>query len=112
MSSIAARRANKRACQWQPNGMLSRGTHAYPGANGCLPRPIPGLRHSTTLGETIVWRHGLHTPSLSEVAADQQGVHAACRIRSSSTSVSPLMRKENRHALVTRACHRRILLGA
>ena len=34
MSSIAARRANKRACQWQPNGMLSRGTHAYPGANG------------------------------------------------------------------------------
>ena len=34
MSSIAARRANKRACQWQPNGMLSRRTHAYPGANG------------------------------------------------------------------------------
>jgi hypothetical protein len=37
MSSIAARRANKRAYQWQPNGMLSRGTHAYPGANGDEP---------------------------------------------------------------------------
>jgi hypothetical protein len=27
MSSIAARRANKRACPLQPNGILSRGTH-------------------------------------------------------------------------------------
>src|SRR5437899_13085172 len=34
MSSIAARRANKRVCQLQPNGMFSRGTYAYPGANG------------------------------------------------------------------------------
>ena len=33
MSSIAARRANKRVCQLQPNGMFSRGTYAYPGAN-------------------------------------------------------------------------------
>ena len=29
--------ANKRVSQWQPNGRLSRGTHAYPGANGGLP---------------------------------------------------------------------------
>jgi hypothetical protein len=34
MYSIAARRANQRVCQLQPNGMLSRGTQAYPGANG------------------------------------------------------------------------------
>ena len=27
MSSIAARRANKRVCPLQPNGILSRGTH-------------------------------------------------------------------------------------
>ena len=33
MSSIAARRANKRACPLQPNGILFRGTHVYPGAN-------------------------------------------------------------------------------
>jgi len=26
--------ANKRASQWQHNGRLSRGTQAYPGANG------------------------------------------------------------------------------
>ena len=37
MSSIAARQANKRVCQLQPNGMLSRGTHAYPGANASPP---------------------------------------------------------------------------
>ena len=33
MSSIAAKRVNTRVCQLQPNGMFSRGTHAYPGAN-------------------------------------------------------------------------------
>jgi hypothetical protein len=33
MSSIAARQVNTRVCQLQPNGMLSRGTQAYPGAN-------------------------------------------------------------------------------
>ena len=40
--------ANKRACRWQPNAVLSRGSHAYPGAYGwsrwggtgrrCVPR--------------------------------------------------------------------------
>src|SRR5262249_23054230 len=34
MSSIAARRVNTRVCQLQPNGTLSRGIQAYPGANG------------------------------------------------------------------------------
>ena len=32
--SIAAMQANKRVSQLQHNGRLSRGTHAYPGANG------------------------------------------------------------------------------
>ena len=34
MSSIAARRVNTRVGPLQPNGILSRGTQAYPGANG------------------------------------------------------------------------------
>jgi len=42
MSSIAARRVNTRACQLQPNGMVSRGTHAYPGANEALGCPWMG----------------------------------------------------------------------
>ena len=41
MSSIAARRANKRACPLQPNGILFRGTHVYPGANAHPPRAPP-----------------------------------------------------------------------
>src|SRR5213593_1334037 len=40
MSSIVAKRANKRVCPLQPNGMLSRGTHAYPGANGGSSTPM------------------------------------------------------------------------
>ena len=39
MSSIAARRANKRVCPLQPNGILSRGTH------GILAQ----------MGEAVVW---------------------------------------------------------
>ena len=49
MYSIAARRAHKRVCPLQPHGMLSRGTHAYPGANGYLtplsPLHVQLLRH-------------------------------------------------------------------
>lgn len=44
MYSIAARRANKRVCQLQPNGMLSRGIHAYPGANGAVGTPAVASR--------------------------------------------------------------------
>ena len=56
MSSIAARRVNTRACQLQPNGMVSRGTHAYPGANDCSRAlliilstlPLPSVRRFAT----------------------------------------------------------------
>jgi tetratricopeptide (TPR) repeat protein len=36
MSSIAARRANKRACPWQPNGILFRGTYGILAQMGLL----------------------------------------------------------------------------
>jgi predicted ATPase len=42
--------ANKRVSQWQPNGRLSRGTHAYPGANGADPSLlVETLHHSAHL---------------------------------------------------------------
>ena len=39
MSSLAARPVNTRVCPLQPNGMLSRGTQTYPGANAVPPLP-------------------------------------------------------------------------
>src|SRR5215472_12634589 len=50
MSSIAVRRANKRACPLQPNGILSRGTHVYPGANALLQAQPQG---AFTIGLTV-----------------------------------------------------------
>jgi len=43
MSSIAARRANKRACPLQPNGILSRGTHGILAQMPCRLVPAPGV---------------------------------------------------------------------
>ena len=40
MSSIAARRANKRVCPLQPNGILSRGTHGILAQMSHSPPPI------------------------------------------------------------------------
>jgi hypothetical protein len=44
MSSIAARRANKRACPLQPNGILSRGTHGILAQMGEQLPPIEAIR--------------------------------------------------------------------
>jgi len=48
MSSIAVRRANKRVCPLQPNGLLSRGTSGILAQMGGLPHlsaqcPRPGI---------------------------------------------------------------------
>ena len=48
--SIAAMQANKRVSPLQPNGMLSRGTHAYPGANGDSSSPRRLVHEQATRG--------------------------------------------------------------
>ena len=53
MSSIAARRVNTRVGQLQPNGMLSRGTQAYPGANEEQRAPVAGPDGLDTRGGEV-----------------------------------------------------------
>ena len=48
MSSIAARRANKRVCPLQPNGILSRGT---PGILAQMPMEPPQLTVHNVIAE-------------------------------------------------------------
>ena len=64
MSSIAARRVNTRVCQLQPNGTLSRGIQAYPGANGDFPPDLApvdfrfkGLARPLAHEAQLVFRH-------------------------------------------------------
>ena len=45
--------ANQRVSQWQHSGRLSRGTHAYPGANGVVGGVCQGHRPRVALPE---WR--------------------------------------------------------
>ena len=72
MSSIAARRANKRACPLQPNGILFRGTHVYPGANAPPPRARrlavrpAGSKQAAgwrALPGILAWSDGQRTPA-------------------------------------------------
>ena len=52
MSSIAARRANKRVCPLQPNGILSRGTH---GILAQMPWPPHPRGQSASVSSNPLW---------------------------------------------------------
>ena len=111
MSSIAAKRVNTRVCQLQPNGMFSRGTHAYPGANGVQParrqatgpapkprwRPLPQLLYAQVV--KTVRRRRLVRVQHRVVFGTLQAVHAVlaplgCQINTAFIEVRPVGRKE------------------
>ena len=56
MSSIAARRANKRVCPLQPNGILSRGTHGILAQMPCRPRATDRGLPQRTSASGAAWR--------------------------------------------------------
>jgi hypothetical protein len=68
MSSIAARRANKRACPLQPNGILSRGTHGILAQMG-LALAGAALGASPKRGGTLTVVHGVDISNFDVQAA-------------------------------------------